>query len=130
METTVTIITTEGLFLICGEGYLKIVWGECSWVVDSGSSFHVTIYKEMFISYQSGEFDKFKMVNQGMSNIIGIGDVYIMRGTWYILSLKDAQHIPNMRLNLKLDGKLNDIGITSQFGSGNWKLIHENLVMP
>ena len=78
---------------------------------------------------ETGDFGKVKMGNQGISNIIGVGDIDMMTNSWCIHSLKDVRHVPEMRLNLISVGKLDDAGMISQFGGGRWKLTHGNLIM-
>lgn len=98
---------------------MNIIQNECLWIVNSGASFHVTPHKEVFSSYRSGDFSKVKMGNQGVSSIVGVGNINIMTETGCILSLKDVRLVPDIRLSLIFVGKLDDTGMTSQFDSGN-----------
>jgi len=40
-----------------------------------------------------------------------------------------VRHVPEMRVNLILTGKLDDVGFISYFGTGKWKLAKRNIVI-
>lgn len=54
---------------------VNLVSDESLWIIDSGATLHVTPRKEFFTSYTSGDFGVLKMGNDGVSKVIGIGDV-------------------------------------------------------
>src|SRR5687768_17740978 len=43
---------------------------DCSWVIDTGASYHLTANKEYFSTYTSGNFGCVRMGNDGASKII------------------------------------------------------------
>ena len=55
------------------------------WVIDSGASYHITSNREMFESYTNSDFGKVKMVNHGMTEVVGIGDVFLISDTGHAL---------------------------------------------
>ena len=56
------------------------------------------------------------MGNSRVSKIIGIGDIFLETNIRNKLVLKDARHVPDIRLNLISIGKLDDEGFTIFFG--------------
>jgi len=44
-------------------------------IIDSGATLHVTPWKEFFTSYTFGDFGVLKRGNDGVSIVIGVGDV-------------------------------------------------------
>ena len=47
------------------------------WLLDSGSSFHVTSNKKWFSSYKSGDFGVFYQADGTPQHIMGMGDIKI-----------------------------------------------------
>ncbi|KAF2318250.1 hypothetical protein GH714_003557 [Hevea brasiliensis] len=54
---------------------VSLEFNETTWLVDSGTSHHVTLKKEFFNSYASGDFGILRMGNGGLSQVIGIEGV-------------------------------------------------------
>ncbi|RDX60189.1 hypothetical protein CR513_61692, partial [Mucuna pruriens] len=54
---------------------VNFVSDESMWIIDSGATLHVTPRKEFFTSYTSGDFGVLKMGNDGVTKVIGVGDV-------------------------------------------------------
>ncbi|GAA0147557.1 hypothetical protein LIER_36541 [Lithospermum erythrorhizon] len=96
------------------------------WVIDSGASFHVTPYKSYFHNYKIGYYGEARMGNNGVSKIVGIGDVLVRSRLGKELVLKNVRHIPNFHLNLISSGKLDDQGYLNFFGDGQWKHIKDS----
>ena len=86
--------------------------------MDSGASFHLTSHREYFTSYTSGDFGYVRMGNRDTSTIVGKGTVCIETSIGFKLTLENMRHVPDIRLNLLLVGKLDDIGLGSYFGEG------------
>ncbi|GAA0173956.1 hypothetical protein LIER_27451 [Lithospermum erythrorhizon] len=49
---------------------------EDEWVIDSGASLNVTPHKIFFSSYELGDYGVAKMGNNGVSEIVAVGDVH------------------------------------------------------
>ena len=45
------------------------------WIIDSGATLHVTTRKKFFTFYTLCDFGVLKMGNDGVSKVIGVGDV-------------------------------------------------------
>lgn len=102
---------------------------DCSWVIDTGASYHLTANKDYFTSYTSGNLGFVRMGNNGSSKIIGIGDVCLETNTGCKLTLHDVRHVPDIRLNLISAGKLDDEGYANHFSNGKWKLSKGSLIV-
>ena len=102
---------------------------ETNWVIDSGASFHVTSRVDFFTSYTEGDYGCVRMGNEGLSKIIGMGNICLETNLGCKLLLKDVRHVPDIRLNLISTGRLDDEGYNNHFGDGKWKLTKGSLVM-
>jgi hypothetical protein len=100
-----------------------------SWVVDSGASFHITSHKKYFTSYTSAVTSQVRMGNSGSSSIVRKGTICIETNTSFRLMLNDVRHVPNIRLNLLLVGKLDDIFHGSYIGDAKWKVTKGSLIV-
>ncbi|WVZ15791.1 hypothetical protein V8G54_013357 [Vigna mungo] len=122
-KTTTAVVSDDAnVFVISEVNYLNIAFDDCTWIVDTGASFHVTPHEGFFSSYEKGDFRTVKMGNHVTSKIVGIGEVTLMTENGNKLVLKEVRHVPEMRLNLISVGKLDDAGMNNQFGDGRWKL--------
>ena len=98
-------------------------------MIDFGASFHVASRDDFFTSYSQGDYGCIRTSNEGLSKIVGMGDIYFQTNIGCRLLLKDVRHVPDIRLNLILIGKLDDEGFNNQFGDGKWKLCKGSLVV-
>ena len=69
------------------------------------------------------------MGNCGKSKMVGIGDVQLETSLGCKLVLKDVRHVPDIRFNLIVVGKLDDEGYKNDFSNGKWKLTKRALVV-
>ncbi|KAL4325786.1 hypothetical protein GQ457_11G029520 [Hibiscus cannabinus] len=119
----------NGIFLFGGDNYLNLAQDDCSWIVDSGASFHVTPHGDFFSTYQTGDFGAVKMGNQETSMIVGIGNVILKTNKDCEIVLNDVRHVPDMSLDPISAGKLDDVGYVNLFGGGKWKLTRNNMIV-
>ncbi|RDY13160.1 hypothetical protein CR513_01960, partial [Mucuna pruriens] len=85
--------------------------------------------KEFFTSYTVGDFRVLKINNDGMTKVIGVGDVYLQTNTEMKLWLRGVKHAPDVHFNLIFVHMLDDGGYDNHFGHGKWKLTKGNLVV-
>ena len=102
---------------------------ETNWVIDSGASFHVTSWADFFTSYTEGDYGCVRMGNEGLSKIIGMGNICLETNLGCKLLLKNVRHVPNICLNLISTRRLNDEGYNNHFSDGKWKFTKGSLVM-
>ena len=48
------------------------------WVLDLGTSFHTTPYREIIQNYVAGDFGKMYLANGSALDVVGIGDIWIL----------------------------------------------------
>jgi len=87
-EGQTTAVATDGdvLFIVSVED--ACVYTSSSgfvWILDSGSSHHVTPCKNSFVSYNPGDYGRVHLGNYHFCSIFGVGDVQI--------KMKDRQDI-------------------------------------
>uniref|UniRef100_A0A803LDU0 Retrovirus-related Pol polyprotein from transposon TNT 1-94-like beta-barrel domain-containing protein n=1 Tax=Chenopodium quinoa TaxID=63459 RepID=A0A803LDU0_CHEQI len=93
-----------------------------SWILDSGASFHSSPCKEIFQNFKSDKFGKVYLVNDGLLDIVGKGDVMIKTSSGSSWKLEDVRYIPKLRKNLISVGQLDSSGFETMFGEGTWKV--------
>ncbi|WVZ20167.1 hypothetical protein V8G54_007489 [Vigna mungo] len=125
------VTTTTCGDLVCLRDYdtINFVSDESMWIIDSGATLHVTSRKEFFTSYTPGDFGVLKMGNDGVSKVIGVGDVHLQTNMGMQLLLRGVKHAPDVRFNLIFVQILDDGGFDNHFGSGKWKLTKGNLIV-
>lgn len=122
-ERDANTVSTKGeVVLVCDDGCVSLATQDCSWVIDSSASFHVTARSDYLTSYIAGDFGNVRMRNSGASNIVGIGDICLETSLGSKLILKDVRHVPDIHLNLISTGRLDDEGFTNWFGESKWRL--------
>lgn len=60
-NTTALAFSDDDLFIISDHELLNIACDDCTWVIDSGASYHITSHREYFSSYTSGDFGYVRM---------------------------------------------------------------------
>ena len=69
------------------------------------------------------------MGNDGVSKVIGVGDVCLQTNMGVQLLLRGVKHAPDVRFNLIFVQVLDDAGYDNHFSFGKWKLTKGNLVV-
>ncbi|WVZ13786.1 hypothetical protein V8G54_011352 [Vigna mungo] len=96
-KTTTAVVSDDAnVFLTNEVNYLNIAFDDCTWIVDTGASFHVTPHEGFFSSYQKGDFGTVKMGNHVTSKIVGIGEVTLTTENGNKLVLKEVRHVPEI----------------------------------
>ncbi|KAG7553078.1 Zinc finger CCHC-type superfamily [Arabidopsis thaliana x Arabidopsis arenosa] len=120
---------TDDQFLILLEDDAINVCQDTSWVVDSGATTHATSQRDLFSTYTPGSYGSVKMGNDGLAQVVGIGDICLETSIGTRLMLKDVKHVPDLRMNLISTRRLDDEGFYSLHGGGKWKLSRGSLVV-
>lgn len=124
------VTVTEDEFLILLEGdAINVACHETSWVVDSGATTHASSHRDLFSTYTPGNYGSVKMGNDGLAQVVGIGDICLETSLGTRLVLKDVKHVPDIRMNLISTGRLDDEGFYSLHGGGKWKLSRGSLIV-
>ena len=112
-KETNTIVVEGDIMIVIDDGCVSFATQDSNWVIDYGASFYVNI----------------RMGNNGVSKIVGIGDICFETNIGNKLVLKDVRHVPDIRLNLISTGKLDDEEFSNSLGESKWKLTKGSLVM-
>ena len=64
--------TLEDVFLIATDTLFSQ-----NWIIDSGTSFHVTPHREWFVSYDASRKGCVRLGNDYACDIVGVGDVHL-----------------------------------------------------
>ncbi|KAK6927189.1 hypothetical protein RJ641_008908 [Dillenia turbinata] len=114
--------------LLCTPGDCNHVRDPLSeWIVDTGATYHCVPKRELFITNKEG--DVAKMRNNDVSQIVGICDIIVETSTGCTLTLRDARHILDMRINLLSINVLDKEGYESQKKNAQWKFLKSTLLV-
>lgn len=83
-----------------------------AWMLDSGSSFHVTYKKELFTSYKSGELGFVYLGDDTTHRVVGVGDIKFKMHDRVERMLQGVMHVSGLRRNLISLGALHDGGMS------------------
>ena len=100
VDDCVTTATSDDLVILPDLDSLNLLSDESMWIIDNGATLHVTTKKEFFISYTLGDFGVLKMGNDGVSMVIGVGDVCLQTNIGMRLLLRGVKHAPNVRFKI------------------------------
>ena len=118
------------MFIYSEQARTNLASEECTWVIDSSASFHITPLRECFSTYIARYHGYLKMGDNGECKIANIGNVCLTTSTGCWLTLKDVRHVPNIRLNLISTGRMDGEGYSGSFQNGKWKFSQGNLIVP
>ncbi|KAG6395193.1 hypothetical protein SASPL_145834 [Salvia splendens] len=127
-KDTMAVATDGDVVVVCDDACVSSSCQQTDWIVDSGASYHIKPYRDMFASYTGSSFGKVRMANHGVTEVAGIGVIHLLTDTGCKLVLRDVRHVPDIRLNIISTGKLDDDGYINHFGEGKWKLIKGSLI--
>jgi hypothetical protein len=96
------------------------------WYLDSGTSFHMTRYKDLFSDLEEKDLKMhIKMGDDGRYSVTGIGTITFHRELGKPFQLKDVMHVPGLKKNLVLVAMLEDRGYDIIFSDGKAFLRHK-----
>ncbi|VFQ90233.1 unnamed protein product [Cuscuta campestris] len=129
-KDTAALVDADDLFFVCDDTSFDVAFQDCTWIIDSSASCHLTPHREFFSSYTSGDFGYVKMgKGEKSSKIIGMGTVCLKTNTGCRLILRDVRHVPEFQFNLISAGGLDGDGYVSRLGEGKWKLTKGSLIV-
>ena len=114
--------------IVIDYGCVSLATQDSNWVIDSSASFHVTSQSHFFTSYKTGDFANVRIGNSGVSKIVSIEDIFLETSFGNKMVLKDVRKVPDIHLNLRSPGSL-DEGFTNSFSKSKWKLTKGSLVV-
>ncbi|CAH9139773.1 unnamed protein product [Cuscuta epithymum] len=102
---------------------------ESDWLVDSGCTFHMTPFENLFSNYKKIENGYVSMANEKKCNVLGTGDVCLRFSSGSVFTLKDVRHVPDLRYNLLSCASLENEGFEGKWGKGVMKIMKGSLVI-
>ena len=115
---TITIVFDDDVAIVCDDDFVNLPCQDTIWVTNSTASYHVMPRRDFYTSYTTGDFVQVRMGNQGMANVVGIGDIWLEINTGCKLLLKDVRHVPDMRLHLIFTSTLDEESYYNYFKDG------------
>ena len=67
-----------------------------NWLLDSGTSYHVTLFGSQLRSYTARDFEPVRVGNSQHCAVIGIGSIELNLPKGCTLVLHDVQHVPDL----------------------------------
>jgi len=74
-DRVTTATCNDDLIILHDHNSMNPVSDESMWIIYNGVTLHVTPRNKFFTSYTFGDFGVLKMGNDGVSKVVGIGDV-------------------------------------------------------
>ena len=92
------------------------------WLLDSGCSFHMTLYKNCFQEFQQTEGGMVLLGNNKSCKVLGISSIRFKMFDGSERLLKDVRYFPELKRNLLSIGMLDSIGCSVKIGQGSMKI--------
>ena len=100
-----------------------------AWLIDSGSSFHLTPYREWFCEYEKYDGGDAYLGDDKEARIIGRRKFKSKLQGGRIRTLSGVLHIPTLARNLIFVSKLDDAGVKIMFEKDTCKMVQGALVL-
>ncbi|KAL2526103.1 Uncharacterized protein Adt_11157 [Abeliophyllum distichum] len=88
------------------------------WILDSGSSFHVTSNKFWFDHLHESDHEHVVAEGRVTYRIIGVGNVIVKFDSGFVHTLKEVRYVPYMGRNLISIGELESTSFMGRLGNG------------
>ena len=89
-----------------------------SWILDSGSSFHMSPRRDWFDTYKSCFGGSVTVVNGTPCEIVGIGSMRLRTSAGRRVTLTKVRHVPALGKNLISLGTLDNLALKGEFSNG------------
>ncbi|KAL2251315.1 UNVERIFIED_CONTAM: Retrovirus-related Pol polyprotein from transposon TNT 1-94, partial [Sesamum indicum] len=99
------------------------------WLVDSGCTFHISPFKNIFSNLKLGDFGFVSMANENRCEIKGIGDISLIFNDGYKMTLKNVRYVPELSHNLISCAALENEGLEGRWENGIMKIMKGSLVV-
>ena len=87
-KNTIVIASSSEVIVVYDDSLVNVTCKNSTSVVDSVASYHVTSLRDFYTSHTSGDYGEVRMGNEGVCEIVGIGDIWLEINTGCILLLK------------------------------------------
>ncbi|XP_057797809.1 receptor-like protein 19 [Salvia miltiorrhiza] len=117
----------------CDNNLLKSMHSDClcesEWRVDSGCSFHMSPFKNLFSNFQTVSNGCVSMANGAKCHVVGIGDVRLKFESGYVFTLKHVRYVPDLCFNLLSCSALESDGLEGRWGKGQMEIVRGSLIV-
>ncbi|KAL2235740.1 UNVERIFIED_CONTAM: Retrovirus-related Pol polyprotein from transposon TNT 1-94 [Sesamum indicum] len=98
------------------------------WLIDSGCTFHMSPFKEIFKNLKYEHIGFVSMANEKKCEIKGLGDISLCFEDYKII-LKNIRYVPDLSHNLISCAALEQNGLEGRWGKGLMKIMKGSLVV-
>ncbi|KAL2248429.1 UNVERIFIED_CONTAM: Retrovirus-related Pol polyprotein from transposon TNT 1-94 [Sesamum indicum] len=99
------------------------------WLIDSGCTFHMSPFKDIFTNLRYEHAGFVSMANEKRCEIEGLGDVSMCFKDGYKMTLKNVRYVPDLSHNLISCAALEEDGLEGRWGKGLMKIMKGSLVV-
>ncbi|KAL2252662.1 UNVERIFIED_CONTAM: Retrovirus-related Pol polyprotein from transposon TNT 1-94 [Sesamum indicum] len=98
------------------------------WLIDSGCTFHMSPFKEIFTNLKYEHIGFVSMANEKKCEIMGLGDIPLCFDGYQMI-LKNVRFVPDLSHNLISCAALEESGLEGRWGKGLMKIMKGSLVV-
>mgnify|MGYP000022840313 CR=1 FL=1 len=118
--STIERVTTEDTHILTVESItekevLLSTEESTSWLLNSGASYQVTLFRSQVHSYMARDFEPVRVGNSQHCVVVGIGSIELNLPRGSTLVLSGVRHVPDLRRSLISVGQLGEAGIHAGF---------------
>ncbi|KAL2251745.1 UNVERIFIED_CONTAM: Retrovirus-related Pol polyprotein from transposon TNT 1-94 [Sesamum indicum] len=99
------------------------------WLIDSGCTFHMSPFKDIFTNLRYEHAGFVSMANEKRCEIEGLGDISMCFKDGYKMTLKNVRYVPDLSHNLISCAALEEDGLEGRWGKGLMKIMKGSLVV-
>ncbi|KAL8553934.1 hypothetical protein ACS0TY_002262 [Phlomoides rotata] len=99
------------------------------WLIDSGCSYHMSPFKELFTSFENIQHGFVSMANDKNCDVLGIGNITLSFSSGVAYTLKNVRYVSALCNNLMSCAALEDDGLEGKWAKGFMKILKGNLVI-
>ncbi|KAL2237492.1 UNVERIFIED_CONTAM: Retrovirus-related Pol polyprotein from transposon TNT 1-94 [Sesamum indicum] len=99
------------------------------WLIDSGCTFHMSPFKDIFSNLRYEHVGFVSMANEKKCEIKGLGDISLCFEEGYKMILKNIRYVPDLSHNLISCAALEEEGLEGRWGKGIMKVMKGSLVV-
>ncbi|KAL2242583.1 UNVERIFIED_CONTAM: Retrovirus-related Pol polyprotein from transposon TNT 1-94 [Sesamum indicum] len=99
------------------------------WLIDSGCTFHMSPFKDIFSNLKHEHIGFVSMANEKKCDIKGLGDISLCFEGGHKMVLKNVRYVPDLSHNLISCAALEEDGLEGRWGKGTMKILKGSLVV-
>ena len=108
---------------------LNSEFNKSKWLVDSGCTYHISPFKDLFTELTPVTNGFVSMTNNKQCRIEGIGQVCLKFDSGATHTLKNVKYVPSLYYNLLSCSALESEGLEGRWGNGVMKILKGSLCM-